>query len=147
MSEIREGNKETKRGFLVPGKVIEKARKSGIPLADLQLMVRHSTRVTSTLGNRRYHNVYFMVEGNKIMDLHVGVEEVDIQTDHSSLKIEQDKKRYDCSFCNDTKKIRAFDECGYCEGVGCKFCDEGLVPSNIPCPMCVNRSVLSKRVI
>jgi len=135
---------DSKRGFLMPGHLIEKARKFGLSLAELQNIVKLSTRVTHELGNRRYHDYYFMVEGNRVVNVSKLEKEVEFK---QPLPSGGYTKRIECTFCNDKKVIRTFDECPHCEGVGCKRCDQGLTPSSIPCPMCVQRAAFSKRIV
>jgi len=49
------------------------------------------------------------------------------------------EKFYHCHTCKDTGRVQVFDQCEHCDGIGCSKCDEGLVPSSIPCPMCESR--------
>jgi RecJ-like exonuclease len=45
-----------------------------------------------------------------------------------------------CDKCKDTKKVKVFDVCPKCDGVGCNYCEKGFIPTMIPCPQCVPKS-------
>ena len=123
---------QDRRRFLIPLNLVTQVREKGIPLDKLQEMVRLSARCTHADGNRRYEDFIFMVEGNRV-----------ISVAWSGEKLEADKI-YKCQMCKDTDKIRVFNECPTCEGVGCTRCDGGLVPGTIPCPACSLNRMLSK---
>jgi hypothetical protein len=116
-----------RKEFLLPDTVQEKARQFGVPPAKLQEMLRHSVRITHPLGNRRYNDYLFMVEG--FLVLSVG-RVTDIPPPVAALL------SFKCEACKDTGRMPVFDQCEHCEGVGCSHCDEGLVPATIPCPSC-----------
>lgn len=123
------GQPRQARGFLVPISVVLKAKRMGLTVEELQDMVRRSARCTHELGNRRYHDYIFNVEGQRVISIaELDYEEVDID--------EPLEVTYKCDTCKDQGTIPVFDECPRCEGEGCKRCDEGLVPSKIPCPDC-----------
>lgn len=130
----------TKRGFLIPLDVITAAKQGGINLQTLQNMVMHSTRFTHPQGNRRYNGFLFMVEGNRVTAFGristLPLVEGDPAVKTSTAAVSVDMAMSDCSYCKDTGVVSAFDECEKCSGVGCKYCDEGLIPSSTPCPMC-----------
>jgi len=127
----------THRSFLIPLKVVNAAARDGIKLPELQDMLRRSARVTHPDGNRRYHDVVFMVEGQRVVSYSLAVDPAPAKPDFEYQEEEDEiYHSYDCETCFDRKKVQVFNECPYCEGEGCKRCDEGLVPASIPCPTC-----------
>lgn len=135
------------RGFLIPLDVVAAARQEGIGLERLQEMVRLSTRITHPQGNRRYAGYLFLVEGSKVVAFgkiqDVAITKPDAERSvpaHASLSSvdEELEVTYRCEHCKDSGRVQAFDPCPHCDGVGCPKCDEGLVPSSIPCPMCAS---------
>jgi RecJ-like exonuclease len=130
---------KTKRGYLIPLRVVLDAAKQGVKLQQLQDMVGRSARVTHELGNRRFHDYVFMIEGNRVLSMQHLVPVDDIV---------EDEIIYRCVACKDTGHLIVFDECPHCEGVGCKHCDQGLVRNQIPCQSCGRKStsgVFSKK--
>lgn len=136
------------KGYLFPIRIVSEAASLGLALPDLQDMVQRSARFTHPNGNRRYHDYVFMVEGirvtafSKVDSTAPQVEPVEEET----LEEEQAPYvHYRCDTCRDKRKIQVFNECPYCEGEGCKRCDDGLVPSSIPCPDCKTQKTVFKR--
>jgi len=123
-----------KRGFLIPLDLIVRARKAGINMERLQDMVRLSARCTHSKGNRRFEDTVFMIVGKRV---------VNFTQIEPEVAIEEPEKFYRCVTCQDTKRVRVFDQCDHCEGLGCPRCDEGLVPGNIPCPACYQKERLA----
>lgn len=121
-----------KRRFLIPLNLVMQAKDRGVQLEQLQDMVRLSARCTHRDGNRRYEDFIFMVEGNRVVSVVIGGE-----------KLEDTQRVYQCVTCKDSHRVQVFDQCDYCEGAGCSKCDEGLVPSSIPCPVCALNKMLS----
>jgi len=123
------------RGFLIPLEIISRARKEGISLERLQEMVRLSARCTHARGNRRYEDIIFMVVGKRIVNY----------TKLAKEEPEVPEVFYRCAVCSNTGRVRVFDMCGHCDGTGCSHCDDGLVPSSIPCQQCEQRRRLEQR--
>ena len=47
---------------------------------------------------------------------------------------------YKCIDCKDTKKIMVYDTCEFCDGTGCRKCNNtGEFKSFIPCQLCNNK--------
>lgn len=136
MADSTESN-SSGRGFLIPLNVILAAKKEGYGLEKLQDMVRLSARCTHPSGNRRYEEVVFMVVGKRVVSFTKLVPEVPQEE-------QAPQKFYRCDTCHDTHRVQVFDQCDLCEGVGCSKCDEGLVPSSIPCPMCDQKARLQR---
>lgn len=129
----------THRSFLIPLRLVNQAARDGISLPKLQDMLRRSARVTHPQGNRRYHDVVFMVEGQRVLSYtHEDAETPEVVEP-------EDKTFYKCGTCKDDHRIQVFNECPYCEGEGCKRCDDGLIPDSIPCPDCTKQKPLFKR--
>lgn len=122
-------NDSTKKGFLIPLSIVSKAAKEGVGIAALQEMLGKSARCTHPQGNRRYHEYLFKIEGQRLTSF------VKIEDDE-----DDDGDEYKCESCKDTLKVIVFDECGYCHGVGCKFCDNGLIANAINCPACTGKN-------
>lgn len=108
------------REYFFPIDLIDAALKRDLTLPLLNNMVRRSTRITHPLANRRYEGWIFMVEGDRV----------------TAFGCLADEPKVKCKSCYDTRRVRTFDECERCQGKGCRYCDEGLVPSAIPCPTC-----------
>lgn len=109
---------------------LEKAEAFGLTPDRLAGMIMHSTRITHSRGNRRFQNYLFMVEGPWVLDL--------FRLDEKTLQVEGELDlAVNCNHCRDTKRVPVFDECQKCFGVGCDKCDEGLVMTSVPCPMCI----------
>lgn len=98
-------------------------------------MVRLSARCTHPDGNRRYEDFIFMVEGNRVVSIVI----------EGELLALEEAMNYRCMTCRDTNRVRVFDQCEHCDGVGCTKCDAGLVPSSIPCPTCEQNRKMSTR--
>jgi RecJ-like exonuclease len=112
--------------YLLPIKLVTKAARDGVGLPELQDMLRRSARFTHPDGNRRFHDWLFNIEGRKVISIkRLQPEQEDVYEPH-----------YKCEYCKDTKRISVFDPCPRCDGEGCQSCDEGLVPSTIPCESC-----------
>lgn len=198
------------RVFCFPKEIILAAQKEGVDLDSLDEMVRHSTRITHSQGNRRYQKWLFLVEGNDVLGF--GRLEEGSQNKHRSRGMSfsgevkeiiakvgispdtlndmvkksvpvnhpQGNRRYNgwlfnvnngqiknavrtqdigeaeqergritfeplssvdteldlCETCFGAKKVNAFNPCERCDGKGCKYCDKGLIPGEIPCPVC-----------
>jgi len=75
-----------------------------------------------------------MVEGNRLTSIVIEGKklEVEVEVFHR------------CMTCKDTGRVQVFDQCERCDGVGCSKCDQGLVPSSIPCPTCALNAMLSR---
>jgi len=132
-----------KRGFNIPLDILAEAKRQDISLEQLQDMVMHSTRVTHPDGNRRYHDYLFMVEGSrvvafgKIHEVPVKKKEIpQLPKVAPQIDVMTGEEYYKCEQCKDAGVVRTFDECVECDGSGCEYCDQGLVPSTIPCPVC-----------
>jgi len=121
------------RGFLIPLEIILRAGKEGIGIERLQEMVRLSARCTHARGNRRFESVVFMVVGKRVVNFSHIEEET---------KPEVPEVYHRCNICKDTGKVRVFDQCEHCDGMGCSKCDQGLTPGTIPCPMCEQKERL-----
>lgn len=112
------------------------------PLIDWQHvdgMIDSSTPVTHDLGNRRYKDYVFLVDGSSVKG--VGYFNVGVWGSESSGT---------CPACKGTGKVRVYDVCGACDGDGCERCEDGLVESQITCqePDCstVKKVVPAKKV-
>jgi hypothetical protein len=138
-------NKSEARGFLIPLRIITLAAEQGVKLQALQGMLRKSARITHPLGNRRYHEWVFMVEGNRVLDMGLIEDGPVVDYADDEPPPEEDLSIYKCYTCKDDHKIQVFNECPRCEGGGCKRCDDGLVPSAIPCPDCTRQKTAYKR--
>lgn len=129
------------RDFLFPLGIILAAEKEGLSVETLREMVRHSTRITHPLGNRRYNGFIFKIEGDEVLafgripDVAVIVPE-EMVAAHPAVSTVDAELTPHCESCSDTGRIRVFDTCGRCDGVGCKYCDAGLVPGSVPCAFC-----------
>ena len=131
------------RDFLIPISVVTRASRDGIPLPQLQDMLRRSARVTHPEGNRRYHDVVFMVEGQRVKSyFRQGAEPEEVAPEEVE---PQGKTVHRCGTCRDDHRVQVFNECPYCEGAGCKKCDEGLVQGSIPCPDCTQQKPQRRR--
>lgn len=126
---------QRRRRFIIPVALVLRAKEKGISLDRLQEMVRLSARCTHKDGNRRYEDFIFMVEGNRVVSILIEGEKFEVET----LIV------YRCVTCKDTGRVQVFDVCGACDGVGCNKCDQGLVPSSIPCQVCALNRMLSYR--
>ena len=131
------------REFVLPDTVQQKAQQLGIrSVQTVQEMLRHSARITHPLGNRRYNDYLFMVEGQnvkwmgRVTDVAPPVVIVAPPPAPVSAPPVAALLRPKCESCRDTGRTPVFDQCEHCDGVGCEHCDEGLVPSTIPCPSC-----------
>lgn len=142
------------RSFLCPLDIVIAAKREGIGMEQLQEMVRCSTRITHPLGNRRFRGYLFMVEGNKILafgrlqDVAITEpEEAKKETVHHSISsVDDELGGHQCHHCKGSGRVSVFNQCEACNGAGCNRCDEGLVPSSIPCPMCeAGKLATSKR--
>ena len=119
------------RGFRLPLSVIQKAYGMGVRLEQLQEMVVLSARCTHKLGNRRYHDYVFQVQGEKVLDLaKLGDEDT------------EDEVLFDCLNCKDERKVVVFDPCDNCDGAGCRLCDDGLIQNFIDCPLCIKTKTI-----
>lgn len=133
------------RSFLIPLKVVNAAARDGIKLTDLQDMLRRSARVTHPQGNRRYHDVVFMVEGQRVLAYARTGDPAPAKSAVEEDEVDEVYHNYKCDTCFDRGKVQVFNECPRCEGEGCKRCDDGLVPANIPCPACTKQKPLRRR--
>ena len=107
--------------------IVRGAATLGITFEHLVSMVRNSSRITHPNGNRRYYGYLFYVEGDKVLRF-LRLDGVPIVVPSpDSLK---------CESCKGTKRIKVYDQCPMCEGLGCNSCDGGLVQSSIACPAC-----------
>lgn len=139
--------------FTIPLRVVNRAVEQGIPLASLREMVVHSARITHPMGNRRFHNYVFQVEGTRVVDFtkidHV-VSHHRVFTPKPRKRLDvvpavESRRRYACDTCQDTDRVVVHDECPHCEQEGCQLCDgKGEVQSTIPCPACHQRKRLRK---
>ena len=120
-----------RRGFLIPIDLITKAKAHGFELKELQEQVRLSARCTHPQGNRRFEDIIFRVIGQRVVSIYA--KDVLIET----------TEYYNCVTCRDSGRVQVFDQCEHCEGAGCSRCDEGLVPSTVPCPSCELNKMLS----
>jgi hypothetical protein len=127
---------QEQRRFLIPISLVTQAKARGVGLDRLQEMVRLSARCTHPLGNRRFEDFVFMVEGKRVVSLYL---------DGEYLELPPEETNYRCYTCKDTNRVQVFDQCGHCDGTGCNKCDQGLVPSSIPCPACEQNRRLSMR--
>jgi RecJ-like exonuclease len=128
--------KHADRSFLLPIRLISRAKEFGIPIDDLQNMLQRSARVTHEKGNRRFHDYIFSVEGKRVLNIsHCPEAELD----------DEPEEFHSCDTCHDTHRVQVFNECHRCQGEGCSKCDEGLVPATIPCPSCSKQKTLFKR--
>lgn len=116
-----------KRGLKVPLSVIGQAKQYGLTMQELLDMVRLSARCTHELGNRRYEDYVFMVIGDRV----------------TSIAEFEEAAPVDCSICKDTGIVHVFDQCEHCDGLGCNACNDGLVPSTVPCQQCELKKLLS----
>lgn len=134
------------KGLLMSLRVVRKLRDLGLNPEVAKDMVHRSARITHEKGNRRYHQYLFQVEGHKLVD----VAEFNERPAHRESRFEEtedDGVAYKCETCKDQRKVRVFNECPKCYGVGCKRCDEGLIPSSIPCPDCTTQRTQFSRKI
>jgi hypothetical protein len=129
-----------RREFVIPETVQQKAQQLGIrSIQSVQEMLRHSARITHPLGNRRYNDYLFMVEGEvvkwmgRVTDVAPPVAPPVVAPPAAPVAA---LLRPKCEACRDSGRMPVFDQCEHCEGVGCAHCDQGLVPSTIPCPSC-----------
>lgn len=143
-----------RRGFLIPVRVVTAAAKEGIRLEELQDMLQRSARFTHAEGNRRYHDYLFMVEGKRLLKFSKITEAAphtapveDVVDDVVEDVVDHEEVHYKCETCKDVHRVQVFDECARCHGEGCNKCDEGLVPSSIPCPACTRQKTVFKRRI
>lgn len=129
-----------RKEFLIPDTIKQKAQELGIrsPQA-IQEMLRHSARITHPLGNRRYNDYLFMVEGEVVKWMGRVTDFVPPPAPQPPAVVSQPPAVVRCESCRDTGRMPVFDQCEHCEGVGCSHCDEGLVPATIPCPLCQKR--------
>ena len=108
--------------YILTKYALEDADKLGIPVEQLQDMLQKSARVSHSLGNRRYHDYVFEVQGDEVFTV--------ARFDDGQITL------YVCQTCKDKKKIAVFDPCSLCDGEGCTHCDDGLVRSFVPCSDC-----------
>lgn len=146
-----------KRGFLIPLNIITQARKDGLGLERLQEMVRLSARCTHADGNRRYKDAVFMVVGKRVVKYTKVGADITLQGEpdpvpmppatQQPIRVEPPPQvhYYRCEICKDTGRVQVFDPCEHCDAVGCNKCDEGLVPSSIPCQMCDSKAKQMRR--
>lgn len=117
------------REFFFPVDIIEQASKLGISHDKLKHMVRHSTRVTHALGNRRYEDYLFLVEGDRvtgfgnITDSDPAPQRAARACPHCDKGLVRatipcpDTSR-DCPNCHGSGRAVVFDECDRCAGTG-----------------------------
>lgn len=93
------------------------------------MMVGRSARFAHPLGNRRYKEFLFFVEGDELKNVYrlasVAVPLAPLRENQSP-----------CWFCTGLHKLAVFDECRRCDGHGCRYCDQGLTTRNVACPYC-----------
>ena len=123
-----------RRVFLIPLDLVIKARTEGLTLERLQEVVRLSIRCTHPEGNRRYEDLIFKVVGNRVTLILIEGKKLELEAEVV----------FKCVTCKDTGRVRVFDQCEHCDGTGCPKCDQGLIPSSIPCPTCALNAMLSK---
>lgn len=78
------------------------AEEIGIPLPDIEEMVKHSAICSHERGNRRWHGWLFHIEGNEVVTMGY-LKPVRIQR-------------------GGTSGLTMLEECPTCEGAGCKLC-------------------------
>lgn len=139
MSEIRPVLGDDDPSWMVDPKVLADAATLGITQEHLLYMVQHSTRITHPKGNRRFHGYLFRVDGNNVSGF-CRLDGVPLSTPvKNTIRVKND-----CDKCHGTRKVKVFDVCPKCDGVGCSYCEKGFIPTAIPCPACAQRDKLSK---
>lgn len=133
-----------RREFVLPESVQQKAQQLGIrSIQAVQEMLRMSARITHPLGNRRFNDYLFMVEGDTVKWMgrvtDVAPPVVVVPPPPPPVVEIPALLRVRCESCRDTGRMPVFDQCEHCEGVGCAHCDQGLIPATIPCPSCGKR--------
>lgn len=111
----------------------------------VQLMVRHSARVTHLKGNRRYEQYLFMVTGDTVSYMATLEDAAKGPSVAASLVVQDlalGRPARGCAEC-EGGRIPAFDVCERCDGAqqGCEHCDKGLIKTTIPCPRCAGKPV------
>jgi hypothetical protein len=122
------------REFFFPLAIVEEAAKQGIKVDELKIMVRHSTRITHPLGNRRYKEWLFMVEGDRVIAFGKITDMLPKAGPRSSAVVHPDGRRQ-CPEC-DAGLVRSAVVCPECGGEGCSFCDAGWLITFNECERC-----------
>jgi hypothetical protein len=92
----------------------------------LQKMLKESAVCTHTFANRRYNEFVFLIENREVVAIGL-----------MKHKIPGRALGHLCNHCFGTKRIQVSDICTFCDGAGCKQCnDEGEVAASIRCPHC-----------
>lgn len=132
------------KGYIIPVKVLLQAKEFGLELADLKDMLNRSARTTHHQGNRRFHEYVFQIEGTKVQSIFQMSSE-EVRAERSKTFVQEEPtppiQYYKCETCQDTGKMVVFDECESCHGVGCRYCDEGLVRREVRCPNCAPKHI------
>lgn len=113
-------------------------RSLGLTKDELGTMLKACVRVSGTkLGNYRFHDHYFTIDGKKVVAVKRGGGEQD------AVSKEPEFKPGTCPHCGDTKQHAAYDQCGHCAGKGCAKCDfAGDIRTMIPCQLCTKPDYL-----
>lgn len=144
---MSETSSQRNKGYIIPVKVLLHAKDLGLGLKDLTDMLNRSARTTHHQGNRRFHEFVFRVEGSKVKSIfRMSKEEMRAERNKTFIQEETVPTEpvtayYKCETCRDTGKMVVFDECEACRGVGCRYCDEGLMRREVRCPNCAPQTI------